>query len=143
MATLASSLFLLIFLSGEVAPWDEDPNAPLKVSQQLALAPLVLASLWVTIRVFRQGVLARPDRLVVRNVLRTFEMPWNEIRAIDPPSRGGAVRNAGIQIRLTDGRTRSANLFTPGLFNGPHFADDVVGRLRELHARYSANPPHA
>lgn len=101
----------------------------------------MLASAWVTVRVFRQGVFALPDRLVVRNIMRTFDIPWSDIHEIDPPKQYGLGRDLGIQIRLKDGSTRAANLFAAGPYNRPEFADEVVSRLRELHARCVAQSP--
>jgi hypothetical protein len=134
-------LFFLIALTGVFTSWDKSADAPASIEQQLVLAPAAIACLWITVRILRQGIFAKPSALTVRNVLRTSELAWDEITSIDPPLPYPAWRKAGIRVELTDGRTVSAGLYAAGPFNSTGFADEVVARLRQLWRLYQS-PPH-
>lgn len=99
--TAMASLFLLIAVSGLFAGPDGTDTPTLH--QRLIVAPLAALALWITLGIFRQGVWSGPDRIVVRNVFRRYEVSWSDVKDIEHPPPYGKVGNAGLQIVLTDG----------------------------------------
>lgn len=100
------------------------------------MTPLALLALWITIGVFRQGVWSSPQGITVRNAFKKYQAPWSEVESVGQPPEYGAWRNAGIPIRLRDGRRISAALYGAGRGSRPGFADDVISALREDQRRY-------
>jgi hypothetical protein len=111
-----------------------------RLTQQLISLSFALAWAWMAIAVARQGIWANGDGVVVRNVFRRHTLRWSDIECIDPPRRYGALRNAGIQFRLHDGRTVKSSLYVAGPLNRLDFADEVVQALRDLGRRVGPSP---
>lgn len=132
--TAMASLFLLIAVSGLFAGPDGTDTPTLH--QRLIVAPLAALALWITLGIFRQGVWSGPDRIVVRNVFRRYEVSWSDVKDIEHPPPYGKVGNAGLQIVLTDGGRISAALYGAGPFSKPTHADAVVEALRSDLRRY-------
>jgi hypothetical protein len=131
--TACVSVFLLIALSALTADL-ENPDKPAGLGQQIAVTPLALLALWITVGVARQGIWTDNHGVKIRNVFRKYRLRWDEIERIEPPRPYGAPRNAGIGFRLHDGRRINAALYSAGPINRPTFADDVVDALRRQHA---------
>jgi hypothetical protein len=126
------SLFLLIFLSGLIAAGPNGTETP-SLLQQLVCGVLSAGTLLLIIGVLRQGVWIDDQGIRIRNVFRAYRASWQEVKAIDPPPSYGALRNAGIQIVLRDGRRLNAALYSEGRINTSGFADPVVEALRLAH----------
>ena len=132
--TACVGLFALIPTSGLFSAGADGTETP-TVAQQAVCLPLAAALAWTTLGVARQGIWLRRDGVRVRNVYRSYVLPWPEVAGIDPPLAYGAMRNAGIQFHLTEGTTVSASLYSAGPLNRTGFADDVVDALRGCHER--------
>lgn len=138
--TGCAALFALVPISGLFAAGPNGTEDPTLVQQAICL-PVVLALVWTALGVARQGIWLRPDGVRVRNVYRSYDLPWRRIMSIDPPLAYGAWRNAGIQFRMSDGTTISASLYSAGPFNRSDFADDVVQALRNRRVPGEGNTP--
>lgn len=94
-------------------------------------AALLACAVW-GIRIARLGIFAGPDQLVVRNYFRSYRITWQDISAFEIPTRYGTWRNAGLRIRLLNGRVISATLYARGRVDSGRAARTVAEELEEL-----------
>src|SRR5262245_20117914 len=92
--TACVSLFVLIGLSGVIAP--ADVHGSPHPAERIAFGVFAVAALWVAVGVARQGIYCTADGVIIRNVFKRYTARWEDIEAIEPPLGYGAVRNAGI-----------------------------------------------
>ena len=124
MLVLACIVPAFVFLGGVVST---------QGAEQIVLAGVVLACVLLGVRIVRLGIYAGPDQLVVRDYFRTYRVDWTAIAGFEPPPPYGALRKAGLRIRLADGRLISATLYAPnGLDTGHRATLDVIGQLSRL-----------
>ena len=132
--------FFLIGLALVTADFEDSyygPDSGFVLGYRIVWSVLAVIVFIIMIRWFRMGILATPSRLIVRNVFKTFRIPWADITGFERPASYGLWRNAGLQIRLQDGSTRYAALYAAGPFNRPTFAEGVLDELRQLHERFA------
>lgn len=74
---------------------------------------IVLACAFFVIRISRLAIIARADELVVRNVLWTYRIGWQDIVRFKPPDDKRTNLGLGLRIYLADGRVISATAYVP------------------------------
>ncbi|MER7901436.1 PH domain-containing protein [Streptomyces sp. NPDC096046] len=94
-----------------------------------ALVGVVLA-----VRIARLAIVTTPDHLLVRNLFRSYKVPWAQISSIDRPRLHGATRKTGIVINRTDGSSLSATAYVRGPHNRESFAESVTNDLQRIAA---------
>jgi hypothetical protein len=112
-------------------------TAEANLAQRLFSLPMAAVTGWTTVGIFRSGIFTDRTGIRVRNVIRTYEARWPDVRSIKAPARYGGWRNSGIQFLLFDGGVINAALYSAGPLNRPTFADGVLGELRAEHERWS------
>lgn len=127
--TLCSGAFFLVSVSVLAV----DSN----LGQKLFYLPMAAVTGWTTVGIFRSGIFTDRTGIRVRNVFRTYEARWQDVRSIRAPARYGGWRNSGIQFLLADGGVINAALYSAGPLNRPTFADEVLRDLRSEHERRS------
>ncbi|MER5213108.1 PH domain-containing protein [Streptomyces sp. NPDC002838] len=104
------------------------------VTQRTVCTVAALAGVALSVRVARLAIIVKPDHLLVRNIFRTYKVPWEQITSIDPPKRYGATRKTGIVISRTDGSALSATAYVRGPHNREQFAESVANDLQRIAA---------
>lgn len=137
------TLFFLAGLGGVLDDHQDSyygPDSGFALGSRIFYGVMAAASLFVGIRWFRMGIFVTPTQVVVRNVFSTARLSWSEITGFGKPPPYGALRKAGLLIRLRDGTTVSATLFGSGMFNRATFADALIADLHELQEQYGPRP---
>ncbi len=111
---------------------------------------VVLAAGVVIARIVLVAIVAKPDRLVIRNLRNTHRIPWSQVAEIfetppPPPSvyRDNPLyrREIDLLVGLTDGSVISATLYSHRLFQDDHSSrKEVIDRLNELRRQLSPQP---
>jgi Bacterial PH domain len=115
----------LVFLSGALVNsthgWEKIGNGA-----------AVLGFAVLGVRTARLGIFAGPERLVVRDYFRTYQIGWPEIASFEMPPRYGTWRKSGLRIHLIDGQLISATLYRRGRLDSGGAARTVVEELDRL-----------
>jgi hypothetical protein len=130
LAVSVSSGYTVIAASGIFFADTGEPG----VMQRTMSTAATLVGIVLTFRVARLAIVATPDRLVVRNIFRSYTVLWGEIASIDPPKMYGSTRKTGIVVTRKDGSSLSATAYVRGPHNRDTFGDSVTNDLRKLAA---------
>jgi hypothetical protein len=100
--------------------------------EKIANGAAVLAFAVLGVRTARLGIFAWPERLVVRDFFRTYQIRWPEIASFEMPAPYGTWRKSGLRIHLIDGRVISATLYGRGQLDTGRAVRTVVQELDRL-----------
>jgi hypothetical protein len=117
---------------------------------RLTAGVVVLAAGILMARIVLVAIIARPDRLVIRNLRNTHRIPWCQVAEIfetppPPPSvyRDNPLyrREIDLLVGLTDGSVVSATLYSHRLFQDDHSGRrEVIDRLNDLRRQLCPQP---
>jgi hypothetical protein len=108
-----------------------DSGAPPRLAQQVFCWVGAAAFVALAARTARLAVIVGDSAVVVRNVFRSYRLPWPEIASVAGPPPYGTRWRAGVQLRLRDGRTVSASAFVRGRIDGPDVGQELVLAIQE------------
>jgi hypothetical protein len=123
-----TGVMALVALSGTTA---SDTGAPPSTLQRTACALVTMMLVLTMVRTSLLAVVLSDHLLTVRNLFRTYSIPWDQVASVQEPPAYGAWRNAGVRIFLQDGRIISATAFTRGRVDATDVGTDVVSAIRE------------
>jgi hypothetical protein len=114
---------------------------------RLIAGVVVLAAGIVIARIALVAIVAKPDRLVIRNMRNTHRIPWSQVGDIfetppPPPSvyRDNPLyrREIDLLVGLTDGSVISATIYSQRLFPEDHSGcREAIDRLNELRRQFA------
>ncbi len=117
---------------------------------RLIAGVVVLGASVVMARIVLVAIVAKPDRLVIRNLRDTHRIPWSQVAEIfeTPPPPPSAYRDNPLYRReidllvgLTDGSVLSATLYSHRLFHDDHSGRrEVIDQLNELRRQLTPQP---
>jgi hypothetical protein len=91
------------------------PGAPPTAGERIVYAAIALPFAILTVRTLRIGVVTGPDGVVVRNILRTHRIPWDDVAGFEMSDWGGFPIGA---VRRRDGSEQRAIALNPPLDMG-------------------------
>jgi hypothetical protein len=112
-------------------------TARVPVGYRLASGAAALFFAYLAIRAARAAIIAEADRIVVRDIHRTYQIGWREIASFETPPRYGTWRKAGLRIHLTDGQVISAIAYAQGLLDTGRPEAAAVHELEQLRRQRS------
>lgn len=105
---------------------------------RIAYGLLAISALVLMVGILRMGIIADPNTLLVRNLVKRHALRWDEIESFRRPAPYGRYRRFGVQIVLRSGQVVYGSLYGAGPFNRPSFADDVIHKLEALRREFSS-----
>lgn len=119
-------VFPLIFFSGAAV-------AETGLVSRYIYGAIGVALLFLSARVFRMGIFIDDRGVLIRNIRRGTSISWDDIHHFARPTMEAKAPHAGLQVHRTDGTIVYSQLYSPGVFNSPDFADDVLRQLELAH----------
>jgi hypothetical protein len=117
---------------------------------RLIAGTVVVAAGVVMARILFVAIVAKPDRLVIRNMRTTHRIPWSEVADIfetppPPPSvyrdNPFTRREIELLVGLTGGSVISATIYSHQLFPEDHSGRrEAIDRLNELRRQLAPQP---
>ncbi|MGH3342026.1 MAG: hypothetical protein ACRDPK_03915 [Carbonactinosporaceae bacterium] len=127
-------LAVVVWMGVLTLNWLPEGQADVPTGQRVAYGIIGSLFLLLTVRTATIGVYLRDDHLVIRNVMRSWRLAYDQVERFHDGETSGKSFGRPV-AKLTDGRTITVFALNPGLGERPDPTRGVGRMVAELNAR--------